>query len=182
MWMEYSAKFKEKMVAKMVGPAARSAMALSKETGVPQSNLSRWLRRATLPPMESTKHNSSATGPGKRRRWTIEEKLRVVREAVKVSEVSEVNLGAFLRREGLHQAELERLVEEVEQAARQGLQARQVKRGATAEEKELRALRKELRRKEKALAETAALLVLQKKVNAFLEEQEEGDTDGKSDK
>jgi len=39
--------------------------------------------------------------------------------------------------------------------------------------KENTALHKELRRKEKALAETAALLVLQKKFQALLEEKEE---------
>jgi transposase len=36
-------------------------------------------------------------------------------------------------------------------------------------------LEKELRRKEKALAETAALLVLRKKLNAFYEEDQEDD-------
>ena len=34
-------------------------------------------------------------------------------------------------------------------------------------------LKKELRRKDKALAETAALLVLRKKLNAFYEAEEE---------
>ena len=174
--MQYSEKFREKMVAKLVGPGARSATALSKETGVPQSTLSRWLRQATLPPMASKDEKAA---PGQRKRWTTEEKLRVVREAAMLDEA---DLGAFLRREGLHQADLDRLREEVEEAAREGLQARRPKRGVSAEEKELRPLRKELRRKEKALAETAALLVLQGKVKAFLEAQEEGDIDGKNEK
>ena len=44
------------------------------------------------------------------------------------------------------------------------------RRGAT----EIKALKKELQRKEKALAEAAALLVLRKKWEAFCSEDEEG--------
>jgi hypothetical protein len=43
------------------------------------------------------------------------------------------------------------------------------------DKKQIRKLGKELRRKEKALAETAALLVLRKKLNAFYEEGQEDD-------
>jgi len=44
-----------------------------------------------------------------------------------------------------------------------------------ADRKRVRQLEKELRRKEKALAETAALLVLRKKLNAFYGEEPEDD-------
>ena len=40
----YSAKFRERMVRKMMGPREKSASALSKEVGISQSTLSRWLR------------------------------------------------------------------------------------------------------------------------------------------
>jgi hypothetical protein len=53
--------------------------------------------------------------------------------------------------------------------------------GATPEQKEIQRLRKELARKEKALAETAALLVLRGKWDAFLAEGEEGGTPEKND-
>jgi hypothetical protein len=50
------------------------------------------------------------------------------------------------------------------------------------EEKQVRRLKKELARKEKALAEAAALLVLRKKAEAFFLWEEEGDdTTGSSD-
>ena len=42
------------------------------------------------------------------------------------------------------------------------------------DQREIKALRKELQRKEKAMAEMAALLVLQKKWDAFCSEDEEG--------
>ena len=41
-------------------------------------------------------------------------------------------------------------------------------------QREIKALKKELQRKEKAIAEMAALLVLQKKWDAFCSEDEEG--------
>jgi len=173
--MKYSEKFREKMIAKMTGPDARSASSLAKEVGVAQATLSRWLAEAKLGPM-TTKDRGPA--PGKRKRWTTEEKLRVVDEAAKVGEA---NLGAFLRREGLHEEDLVRLRDEVRDAAREGLEAKRSKRGPSLDEKKIRRLEKELRRKDKALAETAALLVLQGKVKAFLEAEEEGDTDGSNE-
>lgn len=174
--MQYSMKFTEKMVEKMTGPEARSATSLSKEVGVPQSTLSRWLRKAKLGPMTS---KSQGSGGGRRKRWTSEEKLRVVLEAAKLDER---RLGAFLRREGVHESELERFREEVEEAAQRGFEASRPRRGLSSEQKRIRQLEKELKRKEKALAEAAALLVLRGKVQAFLSEDEEGNTDESSEK
>lgn len=169
--MPYSEKFKARMVKKMTGPGAVTATALSKEVGVSQSALSSWLRQAKVVGM-----TADDQGPKDRssRRGSPEDKLRVVREAAGLDEAA---LGAFLRREGLHEADLQRLREEVEELARDGLEARRSKRGPSPEEKRIRQLEKELRRKDKALAEAAALLVLQGKVRAFLSGDEEGDTD-----
>ncbi len=44
--MQYSERFKEKMVAKMVGPGGRSATSLAQEVGVAPATLSAWLRKA----------------------------------------------------------------------------------------------------------------------------------------
>lgn len=172
--MPYSVRFKDKMIQKMTGPGAMSANALSKEVSVAQGTLSRWLRDAKLGSMSTSK---KSTG-GQRRRWLPADKVRVVREA---AAIDEADLGAFLRREGLHQADLDRFWEEVEKAATEAL-TKVRRRGVSPEQKELRRLRKELDRKEKALAETAALLVLRGKVQAFLSAEEEGDTDWSSEK
>ena len=42
--MQYSEKFKERTVKRLLGPGAVSATALSREVGVPQPTLSKWLR------------------------------------------------------------------------------------------------------------------------------------------
>lgn len=172
--MPYSVRFKQKMLEKMTGPGAMSATALSKEVDVSQGTLSRWLRDAKLGTMTKSKKPAKE----RRRRWSAADKVRLVREAAALDDAA---LGAFLRREGLHQADLDRFWQEVEQAATEGLASKR-RRGPTPEQKELKRLRKELDRKEKALAEAAALLVLRGKVQAFLSAEEEGDTDGSSEK
>lgn len=176
--MRHSLKFKEKMVEKMTGPRSRSANELSTEVGIAQGTLSRWLREAKMPPMSKKKKASGASRRG-RGRWSPEDKVRVVMEAAALSEEA---LGAFLRREGLHETDLTHFRAEVEKAATEGLQVKKRRKGLSPEEKELRALRKELARKNKALAETAALLVLRGKVQAFLTADEEGDTDESSER
>ena len=160
--MEYSEKFKSRLVAKMVGPQAMSASALSGEVGISQPTLSRWLREAhTVPAMpKRTSRSKEGTHAQRPQDWSPEEKLRVVVEA---SGLTEAELGAFLRKEGLHQAQLNEWLA----TARSSLAVRKGTKKASAESKRIRELERELRRKEKALAETAALLVLQKKVRAI---------------
>ena len=93
--------------------------------------------------------------------------------------VGEAGLGALLRSEGLHEADLTRFRQE----ALDGLRAQSEKkpRGGSADEKRVKQLEKELRRKEKALAEAAAILVLRKKVQALWGDEGE-DTTEDSDK
>lgn len=172
--MPYSDKFKAKLIAKMIGPSAISANQLAQEVGLSQPTLSRWLREAKLAPV--TKKALKKTERAPQKRWTPEEKLRVLGEA---ANVDEAGLGALLRREGLHDADLRRFREELLEALR-GTGAKS--RKPTPEAKRVKELERELRRKEKALAETAALLVLRKKAEAFLSGDEEGDTDEKNEK
>ncbi|MEL0630928.1 IS3 family transposase, partial [Psychromonas aquatilis] len=60
----------------------------------------------------------------------------------------------------------------------QGMQIKKVSKKASikeaqADKAEIKKLKKELQRKEKALAETAAILVLRKKLNAFYGQEDE---------
>lgn len=172
--MIHSEKFKSRLVSKMVGPQAMSATALSGEVGISQPTLSRWLREArTFPSMEKEKSRSKESSRARRPQdWSPEEKLRVVVEA---SGLADEERGAFLRKEGLHQAQLD----EWRAMARSSLAVRRGTKKASAESKRIRELERELRRKEKALAETAALLVLQKKVRVIWGD-EDGDTEPRS--
>ena len=131
-------------------------------------SLSRWLREAsvatsTVPGMAKKKKPRSSTGPKSARRGrTAEEKLRIVLEA---ASLSEEDLGALLRREGIHEAKLEEWRTKAMEAATGALKAPHAKKSErTPEARKIKELERELRRKEKALAEAAALLVLKKKV------------------
>jgi len=106
--------------------------------------------------------------------WNAEEKLEVVMEA---QGLSEEEVGAFLRRKGLHEAQLK----EWREAALAALGSRRAGSVSKAEAKRIRQLERELKRKDKALAEAAALLVLQKKVQALWGDEDD-DTEPKRDK
>jgi len=169
--VRYSETFKGKMVEKMTGSNGRSATSLSEDVGVSQASLSRWLKRAATVPAVTKKKTTKS----KRRRsvtsrttkrpqdWTPERKLEVVLEAAALGDDA---LGEFLRRKGLHEAQLEQWRKQLTEAAAEVFGSRQRKK-TSPEVKRIRELEKELLRKDKALAEAAALIVLKKKVLAI---------------
>ena len=106
--------------------------------------------------------------------WSAEEKLEVVMEA---GRLSEEDIGEFLRRKGLHEAQLK----EWREAVLGALGSRKAASPGKGEARRIHELERELRRKDKALAETAALLVLQKKVQAIWGDGDD-DTDPKRGK
>jgi hypothetical protein len=136
----------------MVGPAAVTATALEAETGIPQPTLSRWLRGAAsikVVPM-------TPEGPVEAKRpqdWTPMERAQLVLEA---SGLSDEALGELLRRRGVHREQLDEW--------RAALEAAFAPPSAkpSGDAKRIRELEREVARKDKALAETTALLVLQK--------------------
>ena len=173
--MEYSQGFKARMIQRMSGPEAISAGALSREVGVAQSTLSGWRRQAAtiLAMSQNDKTDKAGLPPDKR---PTEEKFRIVMEAARLSDEE---LGAFLRREGVHESHLQSWRTEMLEAFKSAAQPPRGRRRSAADTKRIKALERELKRKDKALAETAALLVLQKKVQALWEDEDNG-TSGSS--
>ena len=164
----YSTAFKQKMVEKLLHPNGPSAWALSQECGVTYTTLSRWVSDApTLGGMD-TKNGKKTT-----KHWTTEEKLRIITEA---SALSDDELGAFLRREGVHTSQLEQWREAVHEAF--GKQSPEARRRTNADRKRIRALERELNRKEKALAEAAALIWLEKKAQAIWGDEDDDTPSG----
>jgi transposase-like protein len=183
--MQYTESMKARMIKRLTGSDAMSANALSKEVGISQGTLSRWLRAAgTVAPVAKTKRNKSSTigaaSKFKRRTqdWTMQDKLRVVLEA---AELSDEELGALLRREGLHREQLEQWRAAASEAlAKAPGRRRRAKQGPTPDQKRIRELERQLRHKEKALAEAAALLVLKKKYESLLGDEDDN-TDPRSE-
>lgn len=172
--MNYSPAFKAKMVKKMSVPGGWNASALSLETGVPQTTLSRWLRDARSVDAMSKRKDKKR----KRKKWTAKEKLRVVTEA---EGLSGEELGALLRREGIHEAQLREWRQATEEALDAAGRNRKGKEKESDESKRIKELEKELHRKEKALAEASALLVLKKKMEDFSADEDD-DMDGRNGK
>lgn len=159
------------MIQRMAGPERISATALSGEVGVSQPTLSSWLRDARkVQAMRREKNRKGGTKPP--RKWTAEDKLRVVLEA---SQIQDSDLGAYLRREGIHETQLEQWRTTVVEAATAALSTsgKSKVRKASPEGKRLRELERELNRKDKALAEVAALLALKKKVQEIWGDEDE---------
>ena len=152
---EYSGSFKEAMVKKMTGPEGRSATSLATEVGVPQSTLSRWVRQYGRLGERSAEGSMGKRGEN----WQAEEKLRAVLEYEKLDEEGR---GKYLRERGLYSVDIERWRSEMLAAV-----GKKRPKAADAQGQRIRELEAELRRKEKALAETAALLVLKKKAQAI---------------
>lgn len=163
----YTEGFKQQMVKRLVGPPAVSALSLSKEVGVSQGALSRWLRDASR--LDGMKSNEEKGTPPPKR-WTVKEKLRVV---VAAEGLEGEELGALLRREGIHEAQLKTWRDAAAgaltsaEAASSGPLTLKQRRRLVSAEKRVKELERELRRKEKALAEAAALLILEKKLQAL---------------
>jgi transposase len=173
---EYSESFKRKLVQRMLMPGGPSANALGREVGIGQPTLSRWLREATTLGSVTKRRKRTAVppdrilAPKRPEDRSADEKLRLVLEA---SALPQAELGEFLRRNGVHEADLAAWRE----AARSALGASPSSQARPGDARRVRELEKELRRKDRALAETAALLVLQKKVRAIWGD---GDDDTKS--
>jgi transposase-like protein len=159
--MKYSQELRETVTRKTL-EGTMSQEAIAKEFGVGRSTIQNWLRQD---------RQSGVTEVVKRERrpedWTAQERLNALIES---SALSEDELGAWCRGQGLHTHHLERWRRELIEGQGRG-KGSQSKLRALREEN--RSLKQELRRKEKALAETAALLVLKKKAASIWGEPED---------
>ena len=173
--MTYTEGFKANLVRRMACPNGISASALAREVGVPQQSLSRWLRDASpvIQPDNSSIPPESHMPPKRPQDRSAEEKLKIVIES---EIIPEEQLGAFLRRNGIHEAQLR----EWRSLMLTGLQKPSRPSSKNSEEtRKIHQLEKELQRKEKALAEAAAIIILKKKVQSIWGGEDEP-TDKKS--
>jgi transposase-like protein len=136
-----------------------------KETGVSNGSLYNWRKQY---------RDKGIAVPGddsKAENWSAEDKLAVVFETMPLNEA---NLSEYCRSKGLYVEQIRQWKE----AALTGYQSTaQTKKQSAAnhksDQKKIKKLEAELRRKDKALAETAALLVLSKKCQAIWGENED---------
>jgi transposase-like protein len=137
---------------------------LGRELGIPEGTIRGWVRRA-----EQLQEMAKSGKDGKKRsarsteQRSAEEKLRLLLEA---RSLSEEQLGEFLRREGLRDADLERWSQE----ALTGLGGEV---HHEADVRRIRELERQHVKQSKQLRETKALLELSKKVAALWEDEDD---------
>jgi len=152
---QYSEGFKERAMQMMMAPNAVSVAQVSRDTGVSEQTLYNWRNRLRH---EGKVVPADSSNPEK---WNGENKLAVV---IETTALNEEELAEYCRHKGLYAEQIARW-REAAVAGAQTLQplSADERRELQQERKKTRKLEKELRRKDRALAETAALLVLQKK-------------------
>ena len=151
----YSEEIKREMMERMVGPSGESAARLAKETGISESVLYKWQKKAREQGVVF------GTEARKGEKWNTREKFDVVLE---VSSLNEAEMSEYCRKKGLYVEQIEAWRDACIQAnGGMAQQANQLRKQLQASESEHKKTQRELKRKEAALAETAALLVLKKK-------------------
>jgi transposase len=159
--MRYSRAIKESVLKKVLPPEKRSIHEVSKEFGVSENTIRSWMEKVSSGIMAL----DAKIGPGQ---LGITEKFHLVMEA---ASLNGEELGVFLREKGVHSEHLNLWKQELrETMAGNNQKEKQDLRDA---KKQIKNLSKELDRKDKALAEMAALLTLKKKLHTIFEEGEE---------
>lgn len=181
----YTERFKEEMLKRMLGPEGISATELARQAGVSQPALSRWLRDARRVELVKKRREKKKDEPVTPKRWTASEKLRLI---VAAEGLQGEELSALLRSEGVYESELKEWREAASAAisptteGAPGPLSAAHRKELAAVQREVKELKRELRRKEKALAEAAALLILEKKLQALgWDERFQGDEDDEPD-
>ncbi len=146
-------------------PKAKSVAYVSRETGVSKQSLYNWRNKYRK---EGKAVPADASNP---ENWRGENKLAVV---IEVAALNEQELSEYCRRKGLY---VEQIASWREAAVignePGGRRSKAEHRELQKERKKSRSLEKELKRKEKALAEAAALLILKKKAQGIWGEDED---------
>ena len=163
----YSPEFKTKVILQLLPPNNLSIKEVSQLESVPEGTLYNWRQRHITSKGISMPNNKS-TSPDS---WSPEQKLAAVVETYSMNN-EEIN--EYCRSKGLYSEQLRAW----KQACLNGYtltsnQERANTNKAHQSKKRIGQLEKELHRKEKALAEAAALLTLGKKYDALWEAKEE---------
>ena len=156
--MQYSKKFKENAIKKVItNRGIKTTEEIAKELGMPKATLYTWMSK-----------NGSGTGPiPKEGQFSALEQLQILKETYQLDEEA---LNAYCRRKGIFEHQLKEFEQNL--VTHKPLATSSSKHELEEERTKNKQLAKELRRKEKALAETAALLVLQKKFQALFQDEE----------
>ena len=152
----YSESFRKEAVRKFLTRGSRSVGDLAKELGVSTFTLYGWARIMSQNSTQSTKAKSQGL--------MAADKFESLVSFLRLPEKSQ---GEYLRKKGLTSAQLSSWETELKSKLDSPTGASSAKAEVAQSRTRIKLLEKEIRRKDRALAETAALLVLSKKLEAL---------------
>ena len=162
--VRYSEERKEAVLRKMLPPTNKSVAEISREEGICEATLFNWRKKARTQGRLLTDSNKLAS------EWTARNKFSAVLETATMSEAEK---SQYCRKRGIYIEDLQRWRIACEEANGwdEG-QKRQLEAESKTQKGKLKKLERELRYKEKALAEAAALLILKKKLETLYGDEE----------
>jgi len=153
----YGQAFKDRAVARLLPPESAALDLVAREVGVGSGTLERW-------------REDAQSMPARGRAWTAGARLEAV---VTTAALSEASKSAWCRERGVYPAELNKWQASCTAALAAPEEARASPQATRQDRKRIKELERDLLRKDRALAETAALLVLSKKVAAIFNKGED---------
>ncbi|MDR6733155.1 transposase-like protein [Delftia lacustris] len=153
----YGQTFKDRAVARLLPPESAAIDVVAREIGIAAGTLERWREQAR-------------SRPARGRAWTAAGRLEAV---VTTAAMNEAELSAWCRSHGVYPQDLAKWRASATTALAAPEELRASPQATRADRKRIKELERELLRKDRALAETAALLVLSKKVQAIFSRGED---------
>jgi transposase len=158
----YSEEFRASIAARLLPPNNARVADIVKETGVPKDTLYEWRTRYR------NKQSVLSSSGKSSNQYSADDKLAVI---IETATLNEAELSEYCRCKGIYPVQITNW----KTSMVQGLMSEPSKADREKSQKQARTiqdLEKDLSRKEKALAEVVALLVLQKKFQALMEAPE----------
>jgi len=155
----YSTEFKDNVVRKMMPPNSQSVEQVGQELGLSRSTLYAWKQQ-----YRAKGHLVPAT-PSNPDQWDTKSKLAAI---IQTALMNEAERSEYCREHGLYPEQIDSWKAAFESTdLAPTVMSKADKAELAAERKKSKQLERDLRRKDRALAETAALLVLSKKAEAI---------------
>ena len=152
----YPVELRENLIAKALAPNAPSIVELAKEFNIPYATLYAWMNTMRK------KHPAKPTNISQRPKdKSAEDKLQAV---IETTNKTDVELGEYCRQHGIYIHHLDEWRKQI-LAGLGAVQPNPHKAKCHQAEIELKKLKRDLHRKDKALAEVSALLILKKKAD-----------------
>jgi hypothetical protein len=152
----YGEAFKNRAVVRLLPPESADVVTVATETGVLVKTLERWREEVQ-------------SRPARGRAWTAGARLDAV---ITTAALDEVGKSAWCREQGVYPTELAQWRLSATTALAEPEAPHASPQTTRQDKKRIKELERELLRKDRALAETAALLVLSKKVAAIFNKGE----------